>query len=307
MTYDEILRKAQELGFDDAALTEARLPEADKLFFTEWIEEKRHGDLAYLENDVRLNPQAFFPGAKTAILFASYYKAERVPFTPGRGVVASYARGRDYHNVHRKRLKKFIAWLEERSGEKGCAKGFSDSAPVLEKALAAQAGLGWMGKNTLLIHRRFGTYFLLAGLLTTLELPVSPLQDTRFPRCGSCTKCLDACPTQALKPYEMDAVKCLSYHLIEHRGPEPKEISDQNPGYLFGCDLCQDVCPHNVRPQPAPPSPFSAREGIGDSLGEEELRELEAHPEKLFGTPLNRRGVKGLRHTLDTLVKQKES
>ena len=189
-----------------------------------------------------------------------------------------------------------IRWLEERAGETGIAKGFSDSTPILEKALAVQAGLGWFGKNTLLIHRRFGTFTLLSGLLTTLELPFTTLA-ARLPRCGTCTRCLDACPTQALiSPYQLDANRCLSNHLIESKEPLPASIRDKNPGYAFGCDICQDVCPHNQRTPLSLCEELSPSSGLGAYLSVEKLETL--LPDDLNGTPLKRRGIEGLRHNL---------
>jgi epoxyqueuosine reductase len=221
-----------------------------------------------------------------------------------KGLIASYARGKDYHHIHRKRLKKFILWLEEQTGKAGIAKGFSDSSPLMEKALAVQAGLGWLGKNTLLIHRRFGTFTLLSGVLTTLALglPQQPPLFPHTPRCGSCTRCIDACPTEALStPYQLNAARCLSYHLIESKEEIPADIQKRNPGYIFGCDICQEVCPHNKRRLPSSHVEFSPDSGIGIYLSEKELSKLEVEPEKLFGTPLQRRGVKGLKYTFETL------
>ena len=303
ITFQEIFDKARELGWDDAGVTAARIPESDLESYKRWVAEGKHGNLSYMENAVRCDPEAFFPGARTAILFVSNYKQEPVPFREDKGVVASYARGRDYHNIHRKRLKKFITWLEERSGIPDVARGFSDSAPVLERALASQAGLGWMGKNTLLIHRRFGTFFLLSGLMTKLDLPYPKLHDTRFPRCGTCTRCIDACPTQAIQSYSMNGSQCLSYYLIESKDPIPPEIAQKNPGYIFGCDICQNVCPHNVRSPLSSAPEFQPSSGIGPYIGSEELAEIEANPESLYGTPLNRRGAHGLRLTWDSLEK----
>lgn len=301
ISFNEILEKALELGWDDASATPAQVPEADKAFLLQWLAEKKQGDLSYLENPVRLDPQEFFPGAKTALIFVSHYKQEKVSFSDEKGVVASYARGLDYHNVHKRRLKKFIRWLEEKSGEEGIARGFSDAHPVLERALAAQSGIGWMGKNTLLIHRKFGTFFLLSGLFTSLDLPTQPLVDTRFPRCGSCTKCLDACPTQALTPYAIDATKCLAYHTIESKKEIPPKIQEENPGYIFGCDICQEVCPHNVRPPLSSSPDFHPDRGVGPYVGTDELQLMELEPEALFATPLKRRGKEGLNYTLSTL------
>jgi len=296
----EIFAKAEELGFSDVGITAAAIPDEDIQAYERWLEKGRHGALSYMENRMRCDPEQLFPGSKTAIIFVSHYKQTKVDFEEGKGIVASYARGRDYHNVHRKRLKKFIQWLEERAGEKEIARGFSDSAPILERALAVQAGLGWFGKNTLLIHRKFGTFTLLSGILTSLEISGTIVKE-RKSRCGTCTRCLDACPTKALSPFELDAAKCLSYHLIESKDCVPKEIGQKNPGYVFGCDICQDVCPHNVRPPESTIEDFSPSKGVGSYLDLSLLKEIEDVPEKLHGTPLKRRGLQGLRNNLESL------
>jgi len=293
---DSIREKALELGWDDVGVTEARIPEEDIQAYMSWLEAGSHAEMAYMENTIRCRPEQLLEGAKSAIIFVSYYKQEPQSFREDAGLIASYARGRDYHNVHKKRLKKFIQWLEERAGQKDIARGFSDSTPILEKALAVQAGLGWFGKNTLLIHRKFGTFTLLSGVLTTLELPVSMLS-MRQPRCGSCNRCIDACPTSALTPYQLDANRCLSYHLIEAKKSIPKEISERNPGYIFGCDICQDACPHNFRKKPHESPDFSPERGMGTYLTAERITQIEKTPELLHGSPLNRRGAKGLLHT----------
>lgn len=302
ISLESLRAKALELGFDDIGITKAQIPQEEITSYKNWLKKGYQANMAYMENEMRCFPQEFFPGAKSAILFISYYKHEKASFQENTGVVASYARGRDYHNVHRKRLKKFIAWLEETTGEKGIAKGFSDSAPVMEKALAVQAGLGWLGKNTLLIHRRFGTFFLLAGCFTTLTFPETQME-TRLPRCGVCTKCLDSCPTQALvSPYHLDAQRCLSYQLIENRGELSEVAKEKNPGYIFGCDICQDVCPHNVRTALSTSPDFSEERGVGPYLDGTKVAEFEKHPEKLYGTPLTRQGPTGLRRNWESQV-----
>lgn len=301
ITFEEIKEKALQLGWNDVGMTPAKIPEEDIQSYMEWLQKGDHGDLAYMENTMRCSPQELFPGAKTAIIFVSYYKQEKVPFRSDAGLIASYARGRDYHHVHRKRLKKFILWLEERVCQQHIAKGFSDSSPILEKALAVQAGLGWFGKNTLLIHRRYGTFTLLSGVLTSLEFSTA-VTELRLPRCGSCQRCIDACPTQAItSPYHLNAAKCLSYHLIESKKEIPEEIIRQNPGYVFGCDICQDVCPHNIRTKLSLTPEFSPDVGNGIYLSQKSIEELEKKPERLFGTPLQRRGVAGLRHSIEKL------
>lgn len=297
----EIRNISKELGWDDVGFTPAKIPEADIDAYKNWLASKRHADLKYMENQIRCTPEDILPGAKTAILFVTYYRQPQQPFVKDSGLIAAYARGRDYHNVHRSRLKKFIRWLEQRTGATGIARGFSDSKPILEKALAVQAGLGWFGKNSLLIHRKYGTFTLLSGVLTTLSLPYA-ITAMRQPRCGSCTRCLDACPTNALvSPYILEASRCLSYHLIESKAPIPDDTAQKNPGYVFGCDICQDVCPHNWRKPLSPHVPFSPAEGIGEYLSLSQIEELESTPEKLHGTPLKRRGIQGLKHTASTL------
>lgn len=301
ISFEEIQSEALRLGWDDVGVTPAKIPDEDITAYLQWLKNGYQANLTYMENQIRCLPQQIFPEAKTAIIFISYYKQERLTFQKNSGVIASYARGRDYHNVHRKRLKKYIKWLEDRSGQSGIAKGFSDSSPVLEKALAVQAGLGWFGKNTLLIHRRFGTFTLLSGLFTSLEFSYSKTA-MRLPRCGSCTRCIDACPTQALvNPYQLDANKCLSYHLIESKENLPQEISKKNPGYIFGCDACQDACPHNVKTEQSQNPDFSSVRGLGGYLTLDNIQELAKQPEKLFGTPLQRRGITGLQHTAEKL------
>lgn len=307
LTFEELKSKALELGWDDAGITTPEVPQEDIDAYLEWLSEGHHGNLAYMENQFRCDPQHLLPDAKRALLFISHYKQPKQPFRPDAGLVASYARGRDYHHLHRSRLKKFIAWLEQRTGQQQIARGFSDSAPLMEKALAVKAGLGWFGKNTLLIHKKFGTFTLLSGLLTTLEIPLpEKILSMRQPRCGSCTRCLDACPTQALiTPYRLDAVKCLSYHLIESKTELPENIIEKNPGYAFGCDICQDVCPHNQRKADTTLLDFAPESGIGPYLTSELLEKIESDPTRLFGTPLQRRGAQGLRHTMQNFINSK--
>jgi len=301
MNYQTIKEKAFELGFDDVGITDPVIPEEDIDAYKKWLSKGYQAKLSYMENEIRCTPEKLLPGAKTAIIFISYYKQPSLPFRKDAGLVASYARGRKYHNVHHSRLKKFIRWFESEHNNDAVCKPFSDSTPILEKALAVRAGLGWFGKNTLLIHRKFGTFTLLSGILTTVDI-LDKTMDLRLPRCGSCTRCLDACPTGALKePYLLDASKCLSNHLIESKDPIPDQIRKQNPGYIFGCDICQDVCPHNIRKQPSDTKEFAPESGMGAYVSLDELAAFEAQPEKLYGTPLQRRGVEGLKHTASHL------
>lgn len=307
ITSEEVRLQALAIGWDDVAITDPVIPAADIADYHSWLERGDHGTLSYMENDIRTAPERLLPGAKSVILCVTNYKQEKLPLRSDAGLVAAYARGRDYHRLHRQRLKALIRWLEHRSGSVGIAVGFSDSKPILEKALFVRAGLGWFGKNSLLIHRRFGTYTLLAGLLTTLELPIPPPLNTRVARCGPCRRCLDACPTNALvTPYQVNATRCLSYHLIESKEPIPPHITVKNPGYLFGCDICQEVCPHNVRSPLTTTADFSSERGVGPYLTAADLEELRHHPDRLHGTPLQRRGVDGLIHTFSSLNLKRE-
>lgn len=308
LSLEELRAKALALGWDDVGITSASIPEEDILAYHAWLARGHQAELGYMENQIRCDPQALFPGAVSAVIFVTYYKQAPQPLPIESGMVATYAHGKDYHKIHHKRLKAFIKWLEERCGQQGIAKGFSDSTPILEKALAVKAGLGWFGKNTLLIHRRFGTFTLLSGILTSLSLPHTQSKlKMRLPRCGSCSRCLDACPTQAFSsPYQLDANRCLSYHLIESKKPIPESIKQLNPGYVFGCDICQNVCPHNVRLQPSTAIEFTSDQGIGPHLSLEALEEIQNKPERLFGTPLQRKGAEGLLANFLSLKKERK-
>lgn len=296
----EIIQAGLRLGFDDVGLCAAHIPAIDIEAWRAWLDQGYHGDLQYMEQDLRSTPSKLLDGAKTAIVFVTFYKQPDLPYPdPGKGLVASYARGKDYHHLHRKRLKKFVLWLQSNTESTIKSRGFSDSAPLLEKALAVQAGLGWFGKNTLLIHRKFGTYTLLSVCLTTLEVPLLSTGSLRLPKCGSCRRCIDACPTKALHDYVLDARRCLSYHTIESKKIIPDEIAKANPGFIFGCDICQQVCPHNIRTALSDEQYFAPSQGLGAYLSHEEL--VNMPDSQLWGTPLQRRKREGLLYTLATL------
>lgn len=295
LTFQELRDQAVALGWEDIGITQAHISDENIEAYKQWIDKSYHAQLSWMKNDLRCYPQKLLPGAQSAIIFISYYKQKKLPFCKDRGLIASYARGRDYHNIHRKRLKKFISWMERRLDREKIALAFSDSKPVMEKALAVQAGLGWFGKNTLLIHRRFGTFTLLSGLFTTVKLPEERVE-LRLARCGACTRCLDSCPTQALSPYLLDANSCLSNLLIESDKPL-KEVN--NPGYVFGCDICQDVCPHNQRTALHTHKDFYP---MRDYLTPTDLLEYEKNPDLLNGSPLKRRGVEGLKNSLEYIL-----
>lgn len=221
--------------------------------FQAWLGAGKHGTMEYLARNrqTRDDPALLLEGARTAIVVADLYHARKAGATamnpaggasPTAGKIARYARGRDYHKVMKKRLHDLCDSLRSRhpSAE---FRAFVDTAPLMEREIAQIAGLGWIGKHTLLIHPRIGSYFFLGGILTTLEIASdsSPITD----HCGTCTRCIDACPTQAISPYSVDASRCISYLTIENRGAIDKQFHEAIGGWLYGCDICQEVCPHN--------------------------------------------------------------
>lgn len=213
----------------------------------EWLAKGKHGSMEYLARhaDLKADPSHMLEGARAAIMVADLYAtrngdADDPP--DGHGRVARYAYGGDYHKVMKKRLHTLCDEIGELwPGAR--TRAFVDTAPVHERELALAAGLGWVGKHTLLIHPKIGSWMLLGGVLTTLELELC--SDEEVDHCGTCTRCIDACPTDAITPYSVDASRCISYLTIERREPIPAELERGMGEWIFGCDVCQEVCPHN--------------------------------------------------------------
>ena len=240
--------------------------------FDAWIERGRHGEMAYLTGDgaeLRRDARRPHVGATHALVLAMSYGG-REPSGP----VARYARGDDYHEVLRERTRELHRWLEHETGQTINARPYVDSGPILERDLAQRAGLGWFGKNTMLIHPSIGSFFFIASLFVDFELTV----DTPFEadRCGTCTRCLDACPTQAfVGPRDLDATKCISYVTIELRGAIDEALRRPVSGMIYGCDVCQDVCPWNVSFTTALREPaFASRERFLDAGSRDGTRAL---------------------------------
>jgi epoxyqueuosine reductase len=250
-----ILQKAAELGFDDCRVTTA-LPPASADRFTDWLAQERHGGMQYLARNApkRVDPQLVLPGVRSIVCLAlSYHDGSRPgPAGPGalagetgngRGVVARYARHADYHDVLAAPLKELSAFMDGLGGPGTRSLWYVDTGPVLERDLAQRAGLGFVGKHTNVIHPRLGNWLFLAEILTTLELePDGPARN----RCGTCTRCLDACPTGALPaPFQLDARRCISYLTIELKGSIPVELRPLLGRRIYGCDDCLEACPWN--------------------------------------------------------------
>jgi epoxyqueuosine reductase len=198
------------------------------------------------------------PPARAVLMVADLYAPRRgddeCPL-PGRGRVARYARGRDYHRAIKRRLHRIADELRARYPGHAF-RSFVDTAPILERELAVRAGLGWQAKNTMLIHPRLGSWLLLGGMVTSLDLAPPPEQESWHDHCGTCTRCIDACPTHAITPWRVDATRCVSYLTIEHRGPIDAPLMPGLRDWIFGCDICQEVCPHNS-PRDTPPLPIN--------------------------------------------------
>lgn len=252
----EIKDKARELGFDLVGIAPAT-PSAHADALRRWLDNGMAGEMDYMHRRFaeRTQPSRYLPDARSVICVAVNYHfplAEPSSDQPAaHGRVARYALGDDYHELIKPRLYDLADWLRDRVPGTRTRCGV-DTVPVMERELAARAGIGWIGKNTCIIHRRLGSWLLLGEVLTTLDLPGdSPETD----HCGTCRRCIDACPTNAIiEPYRLDATKCISYLTIEHAGPIAPEVRQQMGEWFFGCDICQDVCPFNRK------APFGSNE-----------------------------------------------
>ncbi len=234
------------LGFDACGITEPVAGEAAAAL-DRWLDGGLHGQMRYMERQaaVRRDPLRAWPEARTAIVVLHNYYQHRADPAPGRGRVARYALGDDYHAVMKDKLDQLGARLVAAAGT-GRFRSYVDAGPLPERELARRAGLGWFGKNTMLIRPGLGSFTFIGVLLTDVALP--PDQPFEADRCGTCRRCLDACPTAAFpEPRVLDATRCISYVTIEARGPMPEDLRALAGDWLFGCDVCQDVCPWNVR------------------------------------------------------------
>ena len=252
---------AAEAGFDDCRFAKAGTASHAKEFLN-WIEHGKHGEMAWLERNPhrRCDPREVLPGCRTVICLALNYFPGKNPFPenhPGGYRIARYAWNNDYHDLIEKKLRELDQKLQTLGGTQ---KFYVDTGPVLERDFASDAGLGWNGKSTMQIHRRLGTWFFLADILTTLDFtPDAPIRD----HCGSCTRCMTACPTQAITaPRQLDARRCVSYLTIEHKGPIPHEFRRAIGNRIYGCDDCLQACPWNRFASTSREASFHARESV---------------------------------------------
>jgi epoxyqueuosine reductase len=247
----QIKKIATDLGFSYCGISKAEFLTEEAPRLEEWLKRNYQGKMNYLENhfDKRLDPTLLVPGAKSIIsLIYNYYpEKDLVDTNPESFKIAKYAYGEDYHKVVKDKLKIFLDRIEEEVGAVN-GRAFVDSAPVHERAWAKKSGLGWIGKNSLLLNRTMGSFFFLAELILDLELDYDlPIKDY----CGTCTACIDACPTDAIaEPYVVDGSKCISYFTIELKEEIPASVKGKFENWIFGCDICQDVCPWNSFSKP---------------------------------------------------------
>lgn len=243
-----IKAEALRLGFLSCGISKAEFLEEEAPRLEEYLQKERQGEMSYLENyfDKRLDPTKLVEGSKSVIsLLLNYYPEEKQREDSYK--ISKYAYGTDYHFVIKDKLKSLLQFMQQEIGEVE-GRAFVDSAPVMDKAWAAKAGLGWVGKHTLLLSKQKGSFFFVAELIVDLELEYdAPVTD----HCGSCTACIDACPTNAIvEPYKVDGSKCISYYTIELKDQLPQEMKGKFDDWAFGCDICQDVCPWNKFSKP---------------------------------------------------------
>lgn len=294
-----IKKETERLGFEHCGIAKAERLEDDARRLESWLNKGMHGSMQYMDRhfDLRVDPTLLVPGAKSVItLLLNYYPAEIQKAELPK--VAKYAYGKDYHLVIRNKLNELLASIRNHIGEIN-GRGFVDSAPVLERAWAVRSGLGWVGKNGNLIHKKAGSFFFIATLITDLELDYD--LPFKTDHCGSCTRCIDNCPTEAILPNKtIDSNKCISYYTIEWKQALiPKEYKDKFDNWLFGCDTCQDVCPWNRFKSPTREASFNPLNEImqfsftdWESINEEHFKRMAKE------SPISRTGYAGIQRNL---------
>jgi len=314
---DEIKNYAREIGFHIVKIIPVCALKSDGEYFQDWLDDGFAGDLDYMKKNVeqRSDPLKILPNAKSIICLAmNYYQdvEEDSHSETGRfGKVSRYAWGKDYHILIEKKLKKLRAFIIEKARinsnvnlQPNDFKIYSDAGPLLERAYAVRAGIGVIGKNGMLITKEYGSWVFLAELLTSLELDFDEIVDEKkdeFSSCGTCSRCMEACPMAAIsEPGKIDARKCLSYQTIENRGEISDEVYEKMGDRIFGCDICQEVCPHNCRAKKTDVEEF-LQHRAGPKLDIDELEEMgiqadgqNKFDEKYSGSPIRRTGLKGL-------------
>lgn len=296
-----IKQRSSQEGFQFCGISKADYLEEEAPRLEKWLAQNMHGEMAYMANhfDKRLDPRKLVDGAKSVIsLIYNYFPQEDLA-NDGDNKIAKYAYGKDYHHVLKPKLKTILQGITDEVGDVS-ARVFTDSAPVHERAWAAKSGLGWIGKNSLLINRSMGSFYFLAEIIVDVELEYDgPIKDY----CGTCSACMDACPTDAIpEPYVVDGSKCISYLTIELKDQISNDFKGQFEDWIFGCDICQDVCPWNRFSKPHNEPEFKPNPKLGamkksdwDEMTEELFREI------FKGSPMKRAKFSGLKRNIDFL------
>jgi epoxyqueuosine reductase len=293
-----IKNEALRLGFDFCGIAKADFLEEEAPRLEQWLLQNMHGRMKYMENyfDKRLDPRKLVEGAKSVIsLLYNYYPEEALSETAPK--ISKYAYGKDYHFVIKDKLRELLNIINDTIG-KIHGRAFVDSAPVLDKVWAQRSGIGWIGKNSNLITTQQGSFFFVAELIVDLELDYdSPIEDF----CGTCTRCIDACPTDAIvKPYVVDGSKCISYFTIELKEEIPQDVKGKFEGWAFGCDICQDVCPWNRFSRPHHEKQFKPKQELQGMTKKDWEEITEDVFRKVFSdSAVSRTGYKGLKRNLE--------
>ena len=302
---EDIKRLAFEAGFDLCGITTPDVIPQAKKAYEDWVEVEYHGELDYMAKDIerRTDPSVLMPGVKSIIMLGlNYYQPDSATVPEGHGRVSRYARGKDYHKVIAKKTKRLIELIRDHVAMEVEPefKWFVDYGPMLERAYAEKAGLGYIGKNAMLINRQFGSWIFLSEIVTSLELTPDDGPAINHGRCGKCRACIVQCPTGAIiADRTIDARKCISYLTIERPTEISEELQRQTGERVFGCDVCQQVCPHNDRRSRLSRHPeFAPDNGVGEFLDVRRVLKMHSREEFLrltAGTPLTRPKLDGLR------------
>ena len=293
-----IKKKAVELGFSSCGISQARFLKEEEKKFEDWLNHGYHGSMDYLNKnfDKRLDPRKLVDGSKSVISLTYNYYPPKKLVRKNNFIISKYAYGKDYHKILKKKLRKLFFFMKENIGNIE-GRVFVDSAPVHERAWAKLSGLGWIGKNSLLINKKMGSYFFIAEIISDLDLEYdSPVSDM----CGKCTRCIDACPTDAItKAQVIDAQKCISYLTIENKKKIPKELQKNMNGYIFGCDICQEVCPWNRFSKPHNEESFLPNKEIKKYRKKDWIELTEETFNIIFkGSAIKRTKYKGLKRNI---------
>jgi len=296
-----VKKLAKQIGFSSCGISKARFLQEEEKNFENWLKKGYQGTMSYLEKnfDKRLDPQKLVPGAKSVISLTYNYFPQKKTLNENSFIISKYAYGKDYHFIIKDKLKALFNLLKKEIGNIE-GRVFVDSAPIHERAWAKISGLGWIGKNSLLLNKKMGSYFFLAEIICDLDLEYdSSVSD----HCGTCTKCIDACPTDAITESQvLDANKCISYLTIENKNEIPKELSKSFNNYIFGCDICQDICPWNKFAKPHNEKEFLPKEELS-KFTKKEWQELTNETfNKIFkNSAVKRTKFEGLKRNIKAL------